>query len=183
MHRTASILALGFALLVALPRTANAQTAERPFYVGGGAGVALELDRYPTQGMLVEQIGWHFLSTTDGPFVELSLAESFGNDIFTFQAAPRFGWDIAVLRGADVGVLLAPSVAAGIVYAQVTVNTPFGTARGSDAAFDLQGAFDVKLLLLDEQLEIFFRPVAVDVFIDSDVASRWNVLAGAHYRF
>jgi hypothetical protein len=183
MHRNASTLALGLALLIAIPTTADAQTPERPFYVGGGAGVALELDRYPTQAMLIEQIGWHFLGTTDGPFVELSLAESFGSDVFTFQAAPRLGWDIAVLRGGDVGLLLAPSVAAGIVYAQVTVNTPFGSARASDTAFDLQGAFDLKLLLLDDQLEIFFRPIAVDVFIDSDAVSRWNVLAGAHYRF
>lgn len=41
----------------------------------------------------------------------------------------------------------------------------------------------MKLLLFDEQFEVFFRPIAVDLFIDSGVAVRWNALAGAHYRF
>ena len=183
MHRNVSILTLGLAFLVTIPSTVGAQSAERSFHIGGGGGAALELDRYPTQAMLIQEIGWHFLGTTDGPFLEVSLAESFGNDVFTFQAAPRVGWDIAVFRGIEVGLMLAPSIAVGIVYAHVTVNTPFGGGRASDSALDLQGAFDVKLLLFDEQFEIFFRPIAVDLFIDANVAARWNALAGVHYRF
>jgi len=188
MTRTVSISTLALTLLFAfIPATSLAQTStqasERPFHVGGGGGVAIELDRYPTQGAIVEQFGWHFLGTTDGPFIELSLMESFGSDLFTFQATPRVGWDIALVRGPSFGLLLAPSVAAGVVVAAVSVNTGFGTRSGSDAAFDVQGAFDVKLLLLDEQLEIFLRPAAVDLFIDSEVTARYDVLAGANFRF
>ena len=132
--------------------------------------------------MLEQHFGWHFLSTTDGPFVELSIAESFGNDVFALELMPGLGWDIALLRG-DVGVLLAPSIAAGFIYAEVQVSTPFGRAGGSDTAFAARGALDLKLLFLDEQLEVFFRPVAVDLFVEDDVAARWNVLAGASFRF
>jgi len=186
MNRRFSTLALATLLTVlggAAAGSAQAQT-ERPFYVGGGAGAAIELDTYPSQAMLVQEFGWHFLGTTDGPFIALSLAESFGSDVFTFQIAPRFGYDISLLRGPDIGVLLAPSVAPGFVVAAVSANTPYGRVSGSDAAFDLQVAAEVKLLLVDDQLEIFFRPVSFDLFVDDGgTAARWNVLAGASFRF
>ncbi|MCA9608640.1 MAG: hypothetical protein KC619_23715 [Myxococcales bacterium] len=181
MNRTVSFAL--FALALSIPGLASAQRTERPVYVGGAAGAAIELDRYPTQGVVIEEIGWHFLGTTDGPFVGLTLAEGFGNDVFTFQATPRFGWDISLLRG-DVGVLLAPSAAVGVAVAAVTVNTGFGSASGSQAFFDAQGAIDVRFLLLEDQLGLFIRPVAVDVFIhENGAAVRWNALAGAAYHF
>lgn len=162
---------------------ASAQATERPFFVGGGAGAALELDRYPTQFKIVEEIGWHFLGTTDGPFVALLLGQSFGNDLFTFQAAPRFGWDISLVRG-DVGVMLAPSVAVGVALAHVAVNTAFGRASGTEAFFDLQGALELRLLLLDEQLGVFFRPLVIDVLVhENGAAVRYDALAGAAYHF
>lgn len=180
-HRT--LIVLTFALALALPSAALAQTAERPFFVGGGAGVALELDRYPTQGLVAEEIGWHVLGTTDGPFVSLTLAQGFGNDVFTFQATPRFGWDIPLLRG-DVGILLAPSVALGVAVASVTVNTAFGSRSGTEAFFDAQGAVDLRFLLADDQLGIFIRPLAIDVFVhENGAAVRYDVLAGAAYHF
>lgn len=185
MHRRFAFL---FALLVpnlvlAPPSQAEAQTVERPFFVGGGLGAALELDSYPTQFLAGVELGYHLLGTTDGPFIGASLAGSFGSDVYTFQGLARFGWDIAVLRG-DVGVLLAPSLAPGITVAAVDTNTPFGRVSGSDAAFDLQAAFDVKLLLLGERLALFVRPVAIDVlFHESGTAARWNLLIGANARF
>lgn len=173
-----------FALALSIPGLASAQErAEHPVFVGGGAGAAIELSNYPTQGVVMEEIGWHFLGTTDGPFVGLTLAEGFGNDVFTFQATPRFGWDISLVRG-DVGVMLAPSLAAGLAVAAVTVNTGFGTASGSQAFFDAQGAMDLRILLLDDQLGIFIRPIAIDVFVhENGTAVRYDALAGASYHF
>lgn len=182
MTRT-STLAL-VALALSMPALASAQDRpERPFWVGGGAGAAIELDRYPTQGTVIQEIGWHVLGTTDGPFVALTLAESFGNDVFTFQATPRFGWDIPLLRG-DVGVLLAPTAAVGVAVAAVTVNTTFGRASGTEAFFDVQGAIDLRILLLEDQLGIFLRPLAIDVFVhENGTAVRYDAIAGAAYHF
>lgn len=180
-HRFSTIFAAAL-LALALPSLASAQTTERPFYVGGGLGAAIELDRYPTQLMVAEEIGYHLFGTTDGLFLGGAFAQSFGSDIATLQFGARVGYDIPALRSGDLSILLAPSVAPGVVVAVASANTPFGRVSGSDAGFNLQGAFDVKILLLDEQLELFARPFAIDVFIDDGAAVRWNALVGATAR-
>lgn len=182
-HRIPTVFAASLLVCLAIPAMASAQTTERPWYAGGGAGAAIELDSYPTQVMLAEEIGYHLFGTTDGLFLGGAFAQSFGSDVTTLQFGARLGYDIPVLRGPDIGVMLAPSVAPGVVVALVSVNTPFGRASGEDAAFNFQGAFDVKILLLDEALEVFVRPAAIDVFVDDGSAVRWNVLAGAQGRF
>lgn len=180
-HRFSTLFAAAL-LALALPSLASAQTSERPFYVGGGLGAAIELDRYPTQMMIAEEVGYHLFGTTDGLYLGGAFAQSFGNDITTLQFGARLGYDIALVRSEDLSLMLAPSIAPGVVIGIVDVNTPFGRSSGSDSAFNFQGAFDIKVLLLDEQLELFARPFAIDVFVGDGTAVRWNAIVGATAR-
>ncbi|MGE0786754.1 MAG: hypothetical protein AB7S26_13865 [Sandaracinaceae bacterium] len=183
VRRSIGFGALLLAMSIGAPSPSSAQASPHPFYVGGGAGVAIELDSYPTQFVLAEEVGYHLFGTNGGLFLGGAFAQGFGRDVVTLQLGARIGYDIALYDGPDLAVMLAPSVAPGVVIAFASVNTPFGRVSGDDAAFDFQGALDVKLLLLDGALEVFLRPAAVDVFVGDGVAVRWNVLGGAAARF
>lgn len=170
------------AAAVSLLASRAAVAEERPFFVGGGGGGAIRVDNFPTQGLAVQELGWHVLGRTDGFYIGLSFAEGFGNGVFAMQVGGRFGYDLRVLDG-PVGLMLSPSVMAGVVYAAISVETPYGQVSGDDAAFDVQAAFDVRVLLLGDRLALFARPASLDFFVDAGVGIRWNVIAGACYQF
>jgi hypothetical protein len=180
---TASVVTV-ISLLSAVP-IAEAQTSDespeleasaapdvaRPFFVGGGIGVAIRLDgTLPAAFRITEELGLHLDGVPVGPFVALMLVEDISS-AYSMQIGVRAGWDLEILRS-DISIVVSPSAAVAFAF---DVLTP----TGDWAYFLAQPALGISLLLLERMLAIWIRPIAVDVYIGQNVHAGWSATAGA----
>lgn len=183
MRKPLLALLLPAVVSLSVPRSAAAQDAvpepvDKPdtLDVTVGIGPAIGMSNFHiTQIKLVEEVGLHL----GGLVLSLALGESFGDDVFVFQAGARVGWESAVSVGATK-VFVTPSALAGLFHVNVDAG---GFGNASDTYFDMQLALDVRVPL-GGSASIFVRPVALDfVFGDDDLAIRYDLIVGAGLRF
>lgn len=160
MRALVRILA-GASLVAALFGTSPTEAEAQGFFVNLGGGPAFRLDDWPTQARFEEDLGWHFDGRPFGFYIALAFSQSFsdeGNLAYLFTFAPRFGYDIPVVRGRDVSFVLNPSGTFGLGVAGVTCN-------GCDAAalFHMTYNFDLKLLFSRNRWGLYLRPVGIEV--------------------
>ncbi len=164
----AATLALAHA---AVPRQAEAQGG---FFVDLAAGGGIEIDNWPTQLRVEEDFGWHFTKRPRGFFIALAFSQSFLNGAYLFTFAPRWGFDIVVLRSRKVDLVLTPS---GTVPGFAVGGY---TAPGNDPLpfFHMSYDFDIKLLFGRGVFGIFFRPVGFEIGIRDYAFVRYDPMFG-----
>lgn len=168
--------------LTAAPDTAEANPMIRPathgWFATFGMGPAIKIELAPTQFALEQAVGYHFSGTGAGPALGLALAESFGDYYFAFSAGARFWWDIQ--PSPAYGLYLAPYAQLGVAIG--SVSSSVCAQDCTDAAFNMQFGFEVRLALVNRAI-VFFRPIAMDMFIRDPFLMRYNLMFGGGVYF
>jgi hypothetical protein len=161
--RGALTAALGCGLLCASPAEAHGR---RNAYFGFGVGAGIKMVKSISQLKIAQELGVHLSGGSSGFAVALGLAESFGDDLVTFQAGPKLVWDIPVVRRFYV----APSVQAGY-----GLRAPQGGE--ADHFFNTKVALELKVLPGGRVL-IFFQPFGLDMYFTDPFWMRYDLLGG-----
>jgi hypothetical protein len=180
---------LAAAALVLVTATASPARAEIPeilreaegraFWAALSLGPALGMYGITSQFKLSQTFGWHFTGGPTGPAIALDLSEAFGGGYVTIDVAPRFVWDIHIIKG--LGLYLSPSAGLGFSYS--TWGSCVTTAGGGNwcpnqswTAFHFTMAFDAKLILANRWL-VMFRPMGLDGYVHPNGwAMRYSIL-------
>ena len=180
------VMTLSCAALAQLEEAAETVPAEAPartaggFYVGGGIGPAVHIEGWPTQFRLEEEIGYYVFDRPEGFFVAFAPYQSFASG-WTLALAPRFGWMFNLYRRDLTFQLGATVTIPGFAGAGCDV-APFGCGS-ADAFFHFSPSIMARLLILEEHLAIFFRPLEFEVAIGRYNTVRYVLTAGVHYHF
>jgi hypothetical protein len=148
------------------------------FYVGGGIGPAVHIEGWPTQFRFEEEIGYYVFDRPEGFFLAFTASESFASG-WAITLAPRFGWMFNLYRR-DVTFQLGPTITIP-GFAVAGCDVP-GCGQ-ADAFFHFSPSIMARLLLLEEHLAIFFRPLEVEVAIGRYNTVRYVLTAGVYYHF
>jgi hypothetical protein len=155
---------------------APAQSPRGPgAYVGLGIGPAVHVQTWPTQFRVEEEIGYFFDGRPEGFFIAFTASQAFGGDFYTFVFAGRFGYFFNFYRR-DFTFQIGPVGAVpGFAMAPITnnVNAHFHFALGLQA----------RLLLMEEKLAIYVRPLEFEFGIGSLIGIRYVLTAGAQFAF
>jgi hypothetical protein len=133
--------------------------------LGLGGAFGLTGNGYAQFKLAAEGV-YHFDGAT-GPAVGAAIHVSFV-DFVALQFLGRFQWDIEVVDG----LLITPFANLGAVV----LLSPFDTA-GLDIGFGADAKFAFG------QFYAWVRPISLELWIQSDVAVRWDVLAGGGVTF
>jgi hypothetical protein len=191
MQRTTCSTAIAALVAVGLLSLTSPARADHSLYVGGGIGPYWDFDGngygYSTHGRFLGEFGWHFSGNDTGFMMAAEAALNFGPDYFGFLGGLRLGGDIAIHEDSRFTVMLRPSGLIGLSARN------WGPAGNRDwwGQFVLQPAFDVRFVLLEHQLAIWARPVAIDVMFWWDqpgakgfwVSGAYQALVGIDYQF
>ncbi len=186
MHRqavfglAALVVFLGAASAAAQEQPADAEAVEedarvsdvaKALFVSAGLGPSIQLDGGPAQLRVVEEVGIHLEGRTVGAFAALAISEEFLS-FYRMQIGVRVGWDLALLSR-DFAIVVTPSVLVAFAFDALPGGATF-------AYFDPQFCLGVALLLLEGWLEIWIRPIAIDIYIgDPAIHSGYSGLLGA----
>jgi len=172
-------LALVAVLCAAIPSTAAAQSV----YVGAGVGPAVNMDDWPNQVRIELEIGAYFGGGPRGFFLSFAPAQSWGNDWWVLVFPLRLGAMFDIFRNADVSVQLGPTGAVGLA-----LSDQFNTGDRPDLWFHFSVAFMLRILLMNDRLAIYLRPVGFEFAIGDtgrygNEAIRYLAGAGINYYF
>ncbi len=161
--------ALGAALLVtllSLPAVAG--------HFAFGAGSGIEMVRSTTQVKLQQEAGFHFSRWRSGPGLGIALSEAFGDDVVVFTAAPKFFWELTIVRSRGVALSGTPSMHLGY-----GLRAP----RGGDPNhfMNLKVAFSFKLRF--GRFFFSFDPFGLDLYFGDQVWMRYDLAGGIGISF
>jgi hypothetical protein len=171
-------IALGISFVAALAGSARAQdiapatdgggvlqTPQGPLALQLGLGGAFGItgNGYAQFKLAAEGV-YHFDGGT-GPAVGAAIHASFV-DFVALQFLGRFQWDIEIVDG----VLVTPFAHLGAAVLLSPLDT---------AAFDIGIGAEAKIAF--GQFYVWVRPLYLDIFIQSEVGLRWDVLAGGGF--
>lgn len=149
MARPFALVAVMLASL-ALPSLAAAEGA----YLGVGVGPAVHMDDWPTQVRVEQEIGYFVSGSPRGFYVAFAPSQSWGNDWWVLVFPVRLGGVFDLYRGSDVSFQLGGTGTLG-----VAITDQFGGGRDPDAWFHLSFGLLLRLMLLNDRLGIYLRPV------------------------
>ena len=156
-----------------------------PFWGAFGLGPAIGVDNYTgTQFKLLQEFGYHFSGTAEGPALAFDLQESFGDSVTMIQVGGKFIYDIQPVP--DLGLYLGPSILMGLTHWSVSLPPctdiypgfcdQFQAPGGN--FFNIQIGFEGKLVLGDRGM-VFFRPFTLDINANSDTTFvRYDLIFG-----
>lgn len=149
--------------------------ATRAFFANFAIGPAIRVDDAPTQLKLLQEVGFHLQGGMEGPAIGLSLAQSFGDNVFGLQIGPKFWWDVQPVAG--LALYIAPMAQVG--YALLSFDGGGGRFdRGATANyFDLQFGCEVRLVINDRAL-VSYRPFTLDILAGERVGVRYDMMFG-----
>lgn len=162
--RALALVLVPFVLVLALAAVApsSAEAQRRPVYVGFGfGGHAFVSDNYRAccdfRPRVQAEIGWHPSGDDSGFFLAGEAILTFDSGFVMFTPGLRLGADIPVYARRDITVFLRPSGLFGGGFWDP--DGPHNTL----GFFLLQPAFDIRLAVANHLLQIWFRPVAIDL--------------------
>lgn len=162
------------ALLAFAPSTASAQGG---FYLGVGIGPAVHMDDWPTQVRLEQEIGYYFDGRPRGFFIAFAPSQSFANEMWILTFAPRFGYMFNVYENRDLTFQLGP---AGTIPG-IAVAGCFEDRCRTDALFHFSFSFLMRLLLANDRLAIYVRPVEFEFAFGDYDAFRYVLEGGVQF--
>ncbi|MGE0788272.1 MAG: hypothetical protein AB7S26_21545 [Sandaracinaceae bacterium] len=161
------LFALGFGafgMLAAAP--ASAQVSP---YVGIGIGPAITIDDFPNQVRVEQEIGLTF-GHRDGFYLSFNPAQSWGNDFWMLVFPVGLGGTADLFHNRDVRFQIGGGGTVG-----VAISDRFDTP-GTDPQiwFHLTVGGLVRLLVLDDRLAIYLRPVSFEFAIADRATFGWG---------
>lgn len=161
----------------------------RPFYVGGGLGVAVGLNSGYALFSLEENIGYRFFGfnmggALDGAiFAGLSFGQAFNGNFALLQFDVRGGADLEVWDGGDMQLLVTPSITLGGSVGVSSYTDAFGNnVTSTGGAFDFGFAAQGELVMLEGLLGVWLRPLSFELYINNGVGAQWELLGGVTFR-
>lgn len=153
----------------------------RAFWAAFSLGPAVNMYGVASQFKLSQTFGWHFGGEATGPAIALDLSEAFGSGFVTIDVAPRFVWDIHIIK--TLGLYLSPGAGLGFSYS--TWGSCVTTAGGGSwcpnqnwTAFHFTVAFDGKMIIGNRWL-VIFRPMGIDGYVHPNGwALRYSIMFG-----
>jgi len=166
------------ALSVALPSAAAAQSA----YVGVGAGPAVRMDDWPTQGRVEQEIGVFFNRRPTGFYLGFAPSQSWGNDWWILTFPLRLGGLAQIYESRDLTFALGGTGTVGFA-----LSDQFDTRDDPDPWFHFSFAFILRLMF-GSNFAIYLRPVGFEfAFGDTgrfgNEAIRYVAAGGIQYFF
>lgn len=169
-------LLLSTLLLASLTTEASAQDV----YVGVGLGPAVGIRAFPTQFRIEEEIGLTFGGEDhDGFFLSFAPAQSFDANSWALIFPLRFGATTSIFRTDDLTFQIGGMGELGFALAR-------SGSYGPDAGFHLGAGALLRVLLMENRLAIFLRPVGFEFTIGENGynggwATRWVAALGVQY--
>lgn len=154
------------AVVMAIALPASAQVSP---YVGIGVGPAIRIDDMPNQVRVEQEIGLTF-GGRDGFFLAFAPYQSWGADWWVLDFDARLGGIADLYHGRDVRFQLGGSGTVGFA-----ISDDFnGRSSDADFWFHLSGGLLLRLVILDDRLAIYLRPVTFEFFIGDSPRGGWN---------
>jgi len=190
-HKPLACAAAVLALVLGWSSSATAQEddllrpSERPMFATFGLGPALGITGCGsggcssaasfTQFKLIQEFGYHFSGTGEGPALGVSIAEAFGDNVYRFQPGAKFWWDIK--PSDEISLYVTPSAKLGYGL--------FTATSGSASLHTLNVQIGTAArMVFDDRWMAFFRPITLDTFANDDgIAFSWDVIAGGGVTF
>ncbi len=163
--------------------------AARPFYVGLGIGGVFGVSGGAGSGMfrIEEDIGYHVWATGSHPglFVGLLANQAFRSGYLWADIDARVGFDFNVYDWGSGQLLVTPSVALGVALSHFTMTDPFTGQETSDtvALFDMILAGELRVVLVDGLLSIWFRPIGLEIAARDGTSVNWDLNGGVLFNF
>jgi len=152
-HLGAALVALALTLV---PTAALAEGT----YVGIGGGPAVLLDDWPTQFRVEEEIGLYVSGAPRGFYLSFAPSQSWGNSFWALVFPLRLDANFDLYRSRDVAFQLGPTGSVGFA-----LSNGFNIHADPDPWFHLSFAFALRLLLADERVALYIRPVGFEFAI------------------
>ena len=172
-HAWLPILGLAIASAVLSPSRAEAQGG---FYVGVGAGPAVQLHSWPTQLRLEQEIGYYFEGRPEGFFLAFTPTESFFRDVWILTFAPRAGYMFNLFQSRSVTFQLGPT---GTIPGLALVGCYGGNHCDAKPYFHFSFSLMLRLLFDCGRIGVYLRPVGFE-FAFGDPQLTWH---GSAYRY
>lgn len=151
-------------------------------YVGIGLGPALRLDDWPNQIRVEQEIGYSF-DGRGGFFLSFAPMQSWGADFWVLALPLGIGGLFDIFRNSDVTFQLGPMGHIGFAIADNF------DRDDPDAWFYFGGNFLLRLLILDDRLGIYVKPVGLEFGVGDgtrrfgDLVARYYLSGGIQYYF
>jgi hypothetical protein len=184
-----SVASAASAQEVASVEVAGSSATSRPFYVGLGIGGVFGVSGGSGSGMfrIEEDIGYHVWSTGNHPglFVGLLANQAFRSSYLWADILARIGFDFNVYDWGSGRLLIAPSVAAGVALTHFSFTDPWTGNSASDttALFDMIISAELRAVLVDGLLSIWFRPIGLEIAARDGAGVNWDLNAGVLFNF
>jgi len=182
MSRLLPVACVLVALLLPSVLSPNIAAADGA-YVGVGLGPAVRMDDWPNQLRVEQEIGVFVSGGTTGFFVSFAPSQSWGNDWWILVFPVRIGGTFDLFRNSNVGIQLGGTGTLG-----VALSDQFNNRRDPDPWFHLSFALLGRILLANDRLAIYLRPVGFEFGIGDgrccgDEGVRYVAAAGIQYYF
>ncbi len=148
MRRT--LTACAVLATLALPNAAAAEGG----YAGIGVGPAVHMDDWPTQVRVEQEIGYFVSGSPRGFYLAFAPSQSWGNDWWILVFPLRLGGIFDLYRGSDVSFQIGGTGTLG-----VAVSDQFNNSSDPDPWFHLSFGLVLRLLVMNDRLGIYVRPV------------------------
>ena len=178
-----SSLAVVVSLVAAILLGGPISKAAADPFVGIGLGPAIRIDDWPYQVRVEQSIGYSF-DGHGGFYLSFAPSQSWGNDFWTLVFPLGLGYDFQLLRNRDLTLQLGPGGTVGFA-----LSDDFNSGRDVDPWFHLSVHFGLRLLVLQERLAIYLRPVGLEFAFGDDrppfygVDARYFLVGGIQYYF
>lgn len=179
----AALAAVGMVLFYA-PERVEAQRGGG-LYVGGGIGVGVNIDSWPTQFRLEQEIGYYIDDRPEGFFFAFAPSQSFGDSWWVITFAPRFGYMFGLYENRDLKFQLGP---AGTIPGIAIYDNDRFNDNTAGVAFHFSFSLLLRLLLLQDHLAIYVRPTEFefavgDSYLTGGDAVRYVFETGVQWHF
>jgi hypothetical protein len=173
---------------VAEETVVDGSATARPFYFGLGVGGVFGLKGGVNGAFRIEEdIGYHVWSVGNHPglFIGLLANQAFKSDWVLADIDVRAGFDINVYDWGSGRLLVTPGLALGVAIVHVSIPDPFGGSAVSDtsALFDLMFNTELRAVLVDGLLTVWFRPVGLEVTAKDGAGVNWDLNGGVLLNF
>ena len=160
----------------------------RPFYVGLGIGGVFGVSGGGGSMFRIEEdVGYHVWSPGSHPglFVGLLANQAFKENYVWADVDARVGFDINVYDWGSGMLLITPGLALGVAISHFSYTDPWmgGEVTDTTALFDMMFHGELRAVLVDGLLTVWFRPIGLEVAARDGTSVNWDLNAAVLFNF